>query len=103
MYEVDITPEGRRSFNRLPGKVHLAALEAIFGPIARSPHQAGKPLLWDFEGLYSARRGDFRIIYEILEAEKIVLIHRATQEGAIPTPTDGDQNASSSSHSYQPS
>lgn len=76
MYEIDITPEGRRGFNRLPDKVHEAALEAIFGPIAHNPHQAGKPLLWDFEGLYSARRGDFRIIYEISETENIVLIHR---------------------------
>lgn len=76
MYEIDITPEGHRSFNRLPDKVYWAALEAIFGPIAWSPRQAGKPLLWDFEGLYSARRGDFRIIYEIFETEKIVLIHR---------------------------
>ena len=76
MHEIDITPEGRRSFNRLPDKVYWAALEAILGPIAHNPLQAGKPLLWDFEDLYSARRGDFRIIYEILEAENTVVIHR---------------------------
>ena len=51
-------------------------MEAIFGLIAENPRQAGKPLLWDFEGLFSARRGDYRIIYEILDSENIVLIHR---------------------------
>lgn len=76
MYEVDVTPEGRRDFNRLPEKVHGAVVEAIFGPIAQNPHQAGKPLLWDFEGLNSARRGDYRIIYEILEADNTIVIHR---------------------------
>lgn len=76
MYEIDITPEGRRDFKRLPDKVHGAVLEAIFGLIARNPRQAGKPLLWDFEGLYCARRGDYRIIYEILDPENTVVIHR---------------------------
>lgn len=51
-------------------------MEAIFGLIDENPRQTGKPLLWDFEGLFSARRGDYRIIYEILDSENIVLIHR---------------------------
>lgn len=76
MYEVEITPEGLRHFNRLPEKVHQAAVEAIFGPISENPHQAGKPLVGDLQGLHSARRGDYRIIYEIFEAESVVLIHR---------------------------
>jgi mRNA-degrading endonuclease RelE of RelBE toxin-antitoxin system len=36
----------------------------------------GKPLLGELEGLYSARRGDYRIIYEIVEDDQVVLIHR---------------------------
>ncbi len=76
MYEIDITSEGRRDFNRLPDKVYWAAMEAIFGLIAENPRQAGKPLLWDFEGLYAARRGEYRIIYEILDSENTVVIHR---------------------------
>ena len=86
MYEVDVTPEGRRDFNRLPEKVLAAVLEAIFGPIAQNPHQAGKPLLWDFEGLKSARRGDYRIIYEILESENTVVIHRVEHRRSVYRP-----------------
>ena len=76
MYEVAITPEGLRHLNRLPAKVREAALAAILGPIAENPRRLGKPLLGELEGLHSARRGDYRIIYEIHEVQNVVLIHR---------------------------
>jgi mRNA-degrading endonuclease RelE of RelBE toxin-antitoxin system len=76
VYEVEITPEGLRHLNRLPDKIRKAALAAVFGPIAKNPRRLGKPLLGELEGLTAARRGDYRIIYEILEEEKIVVVHR---------------------------
>jgi mRNA interferase RelE/StbE len=72
-----ITPEGLRHLNGLPEKVRTAVVEAIFGSIAENPHRAGKPLGGELEGLYSARRGEFSIIYEIDEADGVVLVHRA--------------------------
>lgn len=71
-----MTPEGLRHFHRLPDKVRLAALETIFGPIADNPPWVGIPLVGKLEGLRSARRGDYRIIYEISEDDETVLIHR---------------------------
>lgn len=76
-YEVEVTPEGLRHLGRLPSKVRDAVTAAIFGPIAENPRRAGKPLRGELEGLHSARRGDFRVIYEILEEEQVVLVHRA--------------------------
>jgi mRNA interferase RelE/StbE len=76
-YEVEITPEGLRHLNRLPDKVRAAALEAIFGSIAENPQRAGKLLRGELEELYSARRGEFRVMYEIDEAAGVVLLHRA--------------------------
>ncbi|MEE9205973.1 MAG: type II toxin-antitoxin system RelE/ParE family toxin [Acidimicrobiia bacterium] len=76
MYEVGITPEGLHHLNRLPEKVRNAALESIFGPIANNPNRLGKPLVGELEDLRSARRGDYRTIYEVLEADGVVLIHR---------------------------
>lgn len=76
MYEVEITPTGMRHLDRLPDKVRQAALETIFGPMAENPQRLGKPLAWDLEGLRSARRGDYRIIYEILDHRRAVVIHR---------------------------
>jgi mRNA interferase RelE/StbE len=77
VYEVEITPEGLRHLDRLPEKVRSAVVETILGSIAENPHRAGKPLRGELEGLYSARRGGFRVIYEIDEADQVVLVHRA--------------------------
>lgn len=60
----------------LPEKVREAALAAILGPIAENPQRLGKPLLGELEGLHFARRGDYRIIYEIYEIEQVVPVHR---------------------------
>ena len=76
MYEVRITPEGLRHLNQLPAKVRHAALTALRGPIAENPHRLGKPLVGDLAGLFSARRGDYRIIYSIDEIAKLVIVHR---------------------------
>ena len=86
MYEVEITPEGLRHLNRLPDKVRAAALETIFGSIAENPQRLGKPLVGEFEGLSSARRGDYRIIYEIFEDEKVVLVHRVQHRREVYRP-----------------
>ena len=76
MYDVEITAEGLRHLNRLPDKVRNAALETVFGPIAENPQRFGMPLVGELEGLRSARRGDYRIIYEVFEATQTVLINR---------------------------
>ncbi len=74
MYEVEITPEGLRHLNRLPEKIRHAALESVFGSIADNPQRLGKPLVGELQGLYSARRGGYRIIYEILEDDHVVTV-----------------------------
>jgi mRNA-degrading endonuclease RelE of RelBE toxin-antitoxin system len=76
VYEVEITPEGLRHLNQLPAKIREAALAAVFGPIAKNSRRLGKPLLGELGGLTAARRGDYRIIYEILKEVQIVLVHR---------------------------
>ena len=75
-YEVEITPEGMRHLNRLPEKVRAAALELMFGSLSTEPHRIGKPLVGELYGLWSARRGDYRVIYEIDVKSLVVLIHR---------------------------
>jgi mRNA interferase RelE/StbE len=70
----------------LPDKVRAAALESILGPIADNPRRLGKPLLGELEGLRSARRGDYRIISEIFEDTRIVLIHRVQHRRDVHRP-----------------
>jgi mRNA interferase RelE/StbE len=86
VYEVEVTPEALRHLELLPDKVRAAALEAILGPIAENPQRAGKSLVGELLGLHSARRGDYRIVYEVLEDEQVVVVHRVQHRGRVYRP-----------------
>jgi mRNA-degrading endonuclease RelE of RelBE toxin-antitoxin system len=58
----------------LPEKVATAAVEFIYGPLALSPHRVGGPLRLHLEGLFSARRGDYRIIYTVDDEKHVVQV-----------------------------
>jgi len=64
-FEVAWTAAARRSLPRLPEKVATAVVEFVYGSLAANPPRVGKPLKLDLEGLHSARRGDYRVIYRI--------------------------------------
>ena len=82
-YEVRITPEGLPHLNQLPAKVRDAALVVLRGPVAENPHRTGKPLVGELAGLFSARRGDYRIIYSIDDTAKIVTAHRVQHRRSL--------------------
>jgi mRNA interferase RelE/StbE len=64
-YAIGWTAPARHALTRLPEKVATAVVEFLYGSLAASPHQVGKPLKLGLEGLHSARRGDYRVIYRI--------------------------------------
>lgn len=65
----------------LPEKVAAAAYEFITGPLLDNPHRVGKPLDPPMAPAWSARRGTYRILYRIDDANHIVNVtairHRA--------------------------
>jgi len=75
-YEIRITPEGLRTLGKLPAKVRDAALVAVRGPISESPRRLGKPLVGELDGLFAARRGDYRIIYSVDDKASVVIVHQ---------------------------
>lgn len=64
----------RRALTRLPEKVAPAVVEFLYGSLAASPYRVGKPLRLGLEGLYSARRGDYRVIYRIDDHQRRVTV-----------------------------
>jgi len=56
----------------LPEKVAAAAYEFITGPLLDQPHPVGKPLTPPLAPAWTARRGSYRILYLLHEAEQIV-------------------------------
>lgn len=65
----------------MPEKVATAAIEFIYGTLATNPYRVGKPLQLELEGLHSARRGDYRLIYRIDDEDHrvdlVAIEHRA--------------------------
>lgn len=74
-YKIRLSASARRQLeNELPPAAGTAVLEFLFGPLAENPRRVGKALLAPREGQYSARRGEYRIIYVIQEAEIVVTV-----------------------------
>lgn len=69
-YTIAWTAPARRALRRLPEKVATATVEFLYGSLAASPHRVGKPLKLGLSGLHSARRGDYRVIYRIIDHER---------------------------------
>ena len=64
----------RQLAERLPEAVAAARVEFIFGPLAAEPRRVGAALRAPFEGQWRARRGEYRVRYEIDEARQIVVV-----------------------------
>jgi mRNA interferase RelE/StbE len=73
-FEIAWTAQARRALVRLPEKVALSSVEFIYGPLAGSPRRVGHPLQYDLEGLHSAHRGDYRVIYLVEDDRQRVTI-----------------------------
>jgi mRNA interferase RelE/StbE len=73
-FAVSWTATSRRALTRLPEKAASAAVEFIYSSLAENPHRRGKPLRLGLEGLHSARRGDYRVIYRIDDDLRVITI-----------------------------
>jgi len=62
---VVLTSSAVRNLDRLSPRVVPAIIEFLYSPLAENPLQVGKPLRGAFTGSYSARRGTYRVLYDI--------------------------------------
>lgn len=85
-FEVRFTAAARRGLNTLPPRVLSAVVEFAFGDLAREPRRVGKPLRDDLAGLFSARRGPYRVLYRIDDAARIVFIVRVDHRADVYRP-----------------
>ena len=75
-FEVRISSAARRQLGRLPGKVAAAVVEFVTAVLPEDPLRLSKPLTGDRAGLRSARRGDYRVLLEIGEDRRRLLVVR---------------------------
>jgi mRNA interferase RelE/StbE len=74
VFAITWTIASRRALTRLPEKVATAVIEFLYGSLASSPYRVGKPLKLGLEGLHSARRGDYRVIYRIDSPQRRITV-----------------------------
>ncbi|WP_448639731.1 type II toxin-antitoxin system RelE family toxin [Geodermatophilus sp. URMC 63] len=76
-YELVLTSPTRRALaERLPEPVAAAVIDFLTTTLVTSPRRAGKPLRGELAGVWSARRGTYRVLYRVLEEPREVVVLR---------------------------
>jgi mRNA-degrading endonuclease RelE of RelBE toxin-antitoxin system len=75
-WRVEVAPSALRSLDRLPPRVAAAVVEFVTGTLPANPERMSKPLRYELEGLRSARRGDYRVLFALDDAMRTLLVVR---------------------------
>lgn len=76
-YELVLTPPAIRAVQSgLPEGIAAAVIECLTGALVENPQRVGKQLRGDLAGIHSARRGTYRVLYRINEAQREVVVLR---------------------------
>ena len=83
-HTVVLSAPAKRAIERdLPEPVAVAVVDFLYGPLAADPYRVGKPLRFDLEGFWSARRGQYRVIYSIHDDEVLVGVVRISHRADV--------------------
>lgn len=82
-YTVVMASPALRNLEHIPPRYAAAILEFIYAVLPENPARVGKPLERELEGLHGARRGDYRVVYEIREDDESVLIVRIDHRAQV--------------------
>jgi mRNA interferase RelE/StbE len=67
----------------LPEAVSAAVVDFITGSLIENPRRVGRELRNELAGIYSARRGTYRILYRIDEGSRTVTVLRIDHRGDV--------------------
>lgn len=85
-WELAVAASAERQLARLPERVAPAIVEFMLGPLTENPHRVGHPLQRELTGLWSARRGAYRIIYDIDDDQERVTVLRIDHRADVYRP-----------------
>ena len=86
-YELIVTPPAARAIaHLLPEPVAAAVIEFLTTALIREPRRVGKPLRRELIGIWSARRGTYRILYRIRDDPREVIVLRVEHRGDVYRP-----------------
>lgn len=86
-YELVLTPPAQRAIaERLPEPVATAVIDFLTTTLVANPHRVGKALREELAGVWSARRGTYRVLYRINEARREVVVLRVEHRRDVYRP-----------------
>jgi mRNA interferase RelE/StbE len=76
-YELVLTPPAQRAVtDRLPEAVAAAVIDFLTFALVANPNRVGRQLRDDLAGIWSARRGTYRVLYRINDERHEVVVLR---------------------------
>ena len=83
-YELVVArPAATTIAEELSESVAAAVIELITGPLLDNPRRVGVELRNELEGLWSARRGTYRVLYRIDDQNREVVVLRVGHRGDV--------------------
>lgn len=77
LYELVLTPPAQRAIaSKLPEAVAVAVIDFLTTALIENPQRVGKQLRDDLAGIWSARRGTYRVLYRINDEVREVVVLR---------------------------
>ena len=86
-YELQVSASAARTIQlKLPEGVAAAVIGFITGSLLDNPRRVGKELGNELAGIHSARRGAFRVLYEIDDERRLVSVLRIEHRADVYRP-----------------
>ncbi len=82
-YELRVTGPTQRQLERLPEGTAAAIVEFMLSALIDNPHRVGGRLQRELAGLHSARRGAYRVTYEIDDDQHTVIVLRIDHRSRV--------------------
>ena len=82
-YDLQVTAPAERQLRRLTEGTAAAIVQFMLGALLDNPHRVGGPLQRELAAMRCARRGAYRIIYEIDESHLLVIVHRIDHRATV--------------------
>jgi mRNA interferase RelE/StbE len=77
MYQVELTPAARREYLKFGERIPTADFERLqqcLKSLGSEPHPFGERKLQGKRNLFRVRVGNYRVIYEVRDSDRIVLV-----------------------------
>lgn len=85
-YRLVVTATAERSLARLAEGVAAAIVEFMLGSLTEAPRRVGHPLQRELAGLWAARRGPYRVVYQIDDETTVVAVVRIDHRADVYRP-----------------